>query len=66
MIYKVSKNVIIARILVLCANAIGCCDDVDGDSSSSVVDVGFFPDAVAHPDEVVLTPVSMRSMFPLV
>lgn len=48
------------------ANADGCSDNVDGDSSSNVVDVDFIPEAVACSDEVVLIPELMRSMFTVV
>ena len=45
------------------ADADGCCDDVDGDSSSNVVDVGFVPEMVAGPGEVMLIPEAMRSVL---
>ena len=45
-------------------DADGCCDDVDGDSSSNMVDVGFVPGVVvAGPDGVVLIQESMWLMF---
>ena len=45
------------------ANAGGCSENVYGDSSSDVVDVGFVPEVVASPDRAMLIPESMRSMF---
>jgi hypothetical protein len=45
------------------ANADGCSDNVYGDSSSNVVDVGFVREVVVGPDGAMLIPGSMSSKF---